>query len=166
MAMFAAFALGAPLGTSLYGMGGFAAVALATTLVPLGTLLLVVPLSSPFPTRRATSRAALLKVASAVWMSGVGSALSSIGFGAILGFSALISTEHGWQPVWLPFSAFAIALVAARAFLGHIPDKLGGARVALVSVLIEAIGLARISTDRNSPNNRPSNHVLLDETQG
>jgi LysR family glycine cleavage system transcriptional activator len=26
--------------------------------------------------------------------------------------------------------------------------------------------LARISTDRNSPNNRPFNRVLLDETQG
>jgi MFS family permease len=144
MAMFAAFALGAPLGTSLYSMGGFAAVALATTLVPLGTLLLVVPLSSPLPTRRATSRSALLKVASAVWMSGVGSALSSIGFGALLAFSALIATERGWQPAWLSFSAFAIALVGARAFLGHTPDKLGGARVALVSVLIEAIGLALI----------------------
>lgn len=144
MAMFGAFALGAPVGTWLYGRGGFAAVALATSLVPLVTLLLVAPLSAPRPTRRATSRAALLKVASAVWMSGVGSALSSIGFGAILAFGALIATERGWQPVWLPFSAFAVALVGARAFLGHIPDKLGGARVALASVVIEAAGLALI----------------------
>jgi MFS family permease len=143
MAMFAAFALGAPIGTSLYGMGGFAAVALATTLVPLVTLLLVLPLSPVPPTRRA-ARSALMKVAGAVWMSGVGSALSSIGFGAVLAFSALIAAERGWQPVWLPFSAFAIALVGARAFLGHIPDKLGGARVALVSVMIEATGLALI----------------------
>src|SRR6266700_4656597 len=35
MAMFAALALGAPLGTILYAVGGFAAVAVATILVPL-----------------------------------------------------------------------------------------------------------------------------------
>lgn len=143
MAMFAAFAVGAALGTSLYAVGGFFAVALATTLVPIVTLLLVAPLSPVLPARRA-GRPALIRVARAVWMPGVGSALSSIGFGAVLAFSALIAKERGWEPVWLPFGAFAAALVAARAFLGHIPDTLGGARVALVSVVIEAVGLALI----------------------
>jgi MFS family permease len=142
MAMFAAFALGAPLGTTLYRVGGFAAVAIATTLVPLVTLLLVAPLS-PLPPRRA-DRPALMKVAGAVWLPGLGSALSSIGFGAILAFSALISADRAWDPVWLAFSTFAVALITARAFLGHLPDRIGGARVALVSVLIEAAGLALI----------------------
>ena len=143
MAMFAAFAVGAALGTSLYAVGGFFAVALATTLVPIVTLLLVAPLSPVLPARRA-ARPALIRVARAVWMPGVGSALSSIGFGAVLAFSALIAKERGWEPVWLPFGAFAAALVAARAFLGHVPDTLGGARVALVSVVVEAVGLALI----------------------
>src|SRR5213596_1007337 len=40
-AMYAAFALGAPAGTILYGSHGFTAIALATTLAPLATLLLV-----------------------------------------------------------------------------------------------------------------------------
>ena len=44
---------------------------------------------------------------------------------------------------WLFFSVFAAALVVARLFLGHVPDRLGGA-VALVSVLIEAGGLLLI----------------------
>jgi MFS family permease len=35
-------------------------------------------------------------------------------------------------------------LVAARLLLGHIPDRLGGARVALISVLIEVAGPALI----------------------
>src|SRR6516162_11373160 len=39
-AMFAAFALGAPAGTALYGRYGFIAIALATTLLPLATLVL------------------------------------------------------------------------------------------------------------------------------
>src|SRR6266704_3334518 len=43
-AMYAAFALGAPAGTALYAGYGVAAIALATTLVPLATLMLVWPL--------------------------------------------------------------------------------------------------------------------------
>jgi MFS family permease len=140
MAMFAALALGAPIGTVLYTVGGFAAVALATMLVPLITVFLVAPLS-PVPAQLGV-RPALAKVAGAVWTPGLGAALSSIGFGAILAFSALLFADRGWNPVWLPFSSFAVALVAARALFGHIPDRLGGARVALVSVLIEAAGLA------------------------
>jgi len=140
--MFAALALGAPAGTTLYAIGGFAAVAVATTLVPLITVLLVASLS-PVPLQRG-ARAGLMKVAGTVWMPGLGSAFSSIGFGAIIAFSSLISVERGWSPVWLIFSAFAVSLVAARLAFGHVPDRLGGARVALVCVLIEAAGLALI----------------------
>ena len=142
MAMFAAFAVGAPFGTSLYAIGGFAAVAIATTLVPLATLALVAPLSSVIPQRGA--KPGMMKVIGAVWLPGVGSALSSIGFGAILAFSALISADHSWNPVWLSFSAFAVSLVLARAFLGHLPDKLGGARVAVFCAVVEAAGLTLI----------------------
>jgi MFS family permease len=42
-AMYAAFAVGAPAGTSLYAAHGFAAIAIATALIPLVTLLLVAP---------------------------------------------------------------------------------------------------------------------------
>src|SRR4051794_22533970 len=41
MAMFAALASGAPLGTTLYGFGGFGSIAIATALIPLATMLLV-----------------------------------------------------------------------------------------------------------------------------
>jgi len=142
MAMFVALAGGAPLGPALYAAGGFAAVAAATVLVPLGTILLAAPLPSVPPPGGA--RPSLLTVARAVWMPGLGSALSSIGFGAIIAFGALLSADRGWSPVWLMFSAFAAALVAARLLFGHLPDRLGGARVALACVLVEAAGLALI----------------------
>jgi predicted MFS family arabinose efflux permease len=142
MAMFASLACGAPVGTTLYALGGFSAVALATMLVPLIAVLLVVPLS-PVPPQHGT-RAGLLKVLGAVWLPGFGSALSTVGFGAMIAFSALLSAQHGWSPVWLTFSAFAIAMVAARLLLGHVPDALGGAKVALVCVFVEAAGLALI----------------------
>ena len=139
MAMFAALALGAPLGTALYNFGGFAGIATATALMPLASMLIVVPLAAIPPHRGARSQ--LLKVALTVWMPGLGSALSSIGFGTMIAFSSLLAAQRNWNPLWLLFSAFAIALVAARLFLGHLPDRIGGAKVALISVLIEAGGL-------------------------
>src|ERR687885_3066223 len=51
-AMFAAMALGAPVGGALYEHYGFAAISLATTLLPLATLLFVVPLSPVAPLHR------------------------------------------------------------------------------------------------------------------
>lgn len=142
MAMFASMALGAPLGMILYGLGGFALVAAAITLIPLLTLLLVLPMR-PAATALG-ARPGLLQVARAVWLPGVGSALSSLGYGVVLAFSSLLAVERGWTPVWLSFTAFALALVTARLFLGHMPDRLGGAKVALGSVIIEAVGLALI----------------------
>jgi MFS family permease len=141
-AMFAALAVGAPIGTALYGIGGFAAVGLATTLVPLVALLFAAPLSAVPP--QGGHRPSLTTVAGAVWMPGLGAALSSIGFGAILAFSALLFADRGWLPVWLPFSAFATSLIVARVMFGKLPDLLGGARVALVCVFVEAAGLALI----------------------
>jgi len=114
------------------------------------TVLLVAPLS-PVPPRR-EARPPLKTVAAAVWLPGFGSALSSIGFGAIITFGSLLATQRGWTPVWFVFTAFAVSLVAARLLLGHAPDQLGGAKVALVCVLVEAAGLALIwlATDRTT----------------
>ena len=142
MAMFASLAFGAPVGTTLYALGGFTAVGLATILVPLIAVLLVAPLSAV--RAKHGTQTGLMKILGAVWLPGFGSALSTLGFGAMIAFSALLSAQHGWTPVWLTFSAFAMALVAARLFLGHVPDMLGGARVALVCVFVEAAGLALI----------------------
>ena len=126
----------------MYARYGFAAIALATTLAPLATLLSVLPLRPVAPLHR--GRPALLRVLGAVWVPGLGSAFSSVGFGAIIAFSSLLFAERGWSPVWLVFSAFAASLVVARVLFGHLPDRLGGARVALVCALIEAAGLALI----------------------
>src|SRR5438132_9008664 len=73
-AMYAAFALGAPVGTTLYRSHVFTAMALATTLSPLAALLLVAPLRRVAPTARV--RPSLAKVVAAVWLPGVGLALT------------------------------------------------------------------------------------------
>jgi MFS family permease len=139
-AMFAAMALGAPVGSTLYAHYGFASIAMATTLLPLATLLFVAPLSPVAPQHR--GRPALTRVLGTVWVPGLGAAFGSVGFGAIIAFGSLLFAEHGWSPVWLPFSAFAASLIVTRVACGHLPDRLGGARVALVYALIETAGLA------------------------
>jgi MFS family permease len=136
-AMFAAFALGAPVGTALYAGYGFVAIALATTLVPLATMLLAAPVRRVAPTARA--HPPFTKVIGAVWVPGVGAALSSVGFAAMIAFVSLLFAARGWA-VWTAFTTFAIAFILARIALGHLPDKVGGAKVALIFVLIEAAG--------------------------
>jgi MFS family permease len=141
-AMYAAFAVGAPVGTGLYAGYGFAAVAIATTLIPLATLLFVAPRRpvSPLP----HVRPAFTRVLGAVWVPGVGLALSSVGFGAITTFIVLLFAQHAWDQAWLAFTVLSITFMAGRLIFGHLPDRIGGARVALVSVLIEAAGQALI----------------------
>jgi MFS family permease len=88
--------------------------------------------------------AGIFSVVTKVWLPGLGAALSSIGFGVILSFASLLFATRGWMPLWLAFTSYAVALIAARLILGYLPDRIGGARVALICVLIEAAGLALI----------------------
>lgn len=141
-AMFAAFAIGAPIGAVLYAAQGFAAIGIATALAPLATLLLVVPLRAVPPSGQ--ERPSFLRVLGAVWQPGAASALSSVGFGAITAFVTLLFALHGWSHGWLPYTIFAGVFIIARLLLGHLPDRIGGANVALVCLLIEAVGLGLI----------------------
>src|SRR6185437_1030223 len=141
-AMFGAFAIGAPLGAALYAARGFTAIAAATAVAPVATLLLAAPLRGVAPLPQA--RPSFIRMIRAVWVPGLGSALSSVGFGAITAFVVLLFAQQGWSCGWLAYTVFATAFIATRLTLGHLPDRLGGAKVALACVLIEAAGLATI----------------------
>ncbi|HVW57659.1 MAG TPA: arabinose transporter [Rhizobiaceae bacterium] len=148
-AMFAALAFSGPLGTMLFASHGFAAIGLITTLLPLLVLLLLFRMpSAPRPTAR--SRSSFGSVIGAVWLPGFGAALSSVGYAAILAFSSLLYADQGWKPVWLAFTAFGAALIVARMTFGHLPDKFGGARIALVFVLVQAAGLILMGFAQNT----------------
>jgi MFS family permease len=139
-AMFAAFAIGAPVGSALYAGYGFVAIALVTALAPLATLLLIVPLPAVVPVPRA--RSSFVKVFGKVWVPGLGSALGSVGFGAVTTFAALLFADRGWTQGWLAYTAYAVAFILARVFFSHAADRFGGAKVALFCVLIETAGQA------------------------
>ena len=139
-AMFAAMALGGPVGTQIFSAYGFIAIALVTTLLPLLVLVALwhLPALPPHPLK---AQSALKSVLGSVWLPGLGAATASIGYCAILAFSSLFYAEQQWQPIWLAFSAFGVALIFARIVAGHLPDRIGGAKVALVFVLVQAGGL-------------------------
>ncbi|QPC91823.1 arabinose transporter [Mesorhizobium sp. INR15] len=137
-AMYVALAVGAPLGTMLFGRYGFAAIGLATTIVPIATLALVLPLRGVEPKPQA--KRPFAAVAKAVWLPGLALSFGSLGFGAMTSFAILLFVDRGWQPAWASFTAFALAFIMARLVLGHLADRIGGAKVALVFVLVEAVG--------------------------
>jgi alkylhydroperoxidase/carboxymuconolactone decarboxylase family protein YurZ/predicted MFS family arabinose efflux permease len=140
-AMWASFALGAPAGTFLYATFGFPAIAMTTTFVPVVALLTVARLPQTMPTTR--PRSSFTQVVASVWLPGLGLAFSGAAFGAMTAFVALLFASRGWT-VWPAFTVFAGVFILARAFLGHVADNLGGAKVALICVLIEALGQALI----------------------
>lgn len=148
-AMFAALAFGGPIGTMLFASHGFVAIGFATTLLPLLVLILLLRTPS-LPISPASTKPTFRSVIGAVWMPGFGAASSSIGYCAILIFSSLLYANHGWQPVWLAFTAFGTALIVARGLFGHLPDKFGGARIALVFVLVQSAGLLLMGLARSS----------------
>jgi MFS family permease len=137
-AIFAAWALGAPLGAALYGWEGFAAVGLAAALIPLLALAILRNVVGSVAT--SGRRAAFFAVVRSVWMPGLGLAFTSTGFGVITTFIALLFVNHGWTGASLAFTAFGAAFIGARLLFGGLPDKLGGARVALVVVAVGALG--------------------------
>ncbi|MEM5310166.1 arabinose transporter [Paraburkholderia sp. JHI869] len=148
-AMFASMALGGPVGTVLYRSVGFVAIVLITTLLPLAVLLYLIRLPSVAPQAHG-EHSSLKTVMSAVWLPGIGAALASIGYCAILAFSSLFYTDMHWHPVWMAFTVFGLALMLARTIAGHLPDRFGGAKVALVFVVIQAAGLILMGLARTS----------------
>ena len=144
IAMFSAYGLGAPGGVMVNAHWGFAGIAVATMLIPLLAVAVVsgVPAVAPGAARRTP----FYKVLAAVWKPGLGLAFSSVGFGLITAFVALLFAARNWGNASLAFTVFGVAFIGARIPFGHLPDKLGGARVALVCVAIEAVGQGLIWT--------------------
>ncbi|CAN7755129.1 arabinose transporter [Pseudorhodoferax sp. LjRoot39] len=138
IAMYGAYAVGAPVGVAVNARWGFTGISLATALVPLLALAIVLGLRGT--AAAAHRRTPFYRVLGSVWVPGLGLALSSVGFGVITTFAALLFADRGWGPASVAFTAFGLAFIAARLVFGHLPDQLGGARVALVCIPIAVSG--------------------------
>jgi MFS family permease len=138
IAMYGAYAIGAPVGTLIYGPHGFFGIAVATIVVPLLALVIVAPARPAVVS--AARRVPFYKVLGNVWVPGLGLFLCSAGFGVITTFIALLFAAENWGSASLAFTAFGVAFIGARLLFAHLPDKIGGGKVALVCVLIETVG--------------------------
>jgi predicted MFS family arabinose efflux permease len=142
VAMYVAYALGAPVGGRLYDARGFGSIGVATAVIPLLALALIAPLRA-VPSAGG-SAAPLRQVLAQIWFPALGLAFTAVGFGAITTFTPLLFAERGWEQAWVALSAVSAFFVLPRLFFGHLPDRLGGPKVALTCALIEAMGLTVI----------------------
>ncbi|MDH0865392.1 arabinose transporter [Mitsuaria sp. GD03876] len=141
-AIYGAFAVGAPLGVALNASRGFVGIAAAILVIPVVAIGIVSRVAALPPL--ASRRTPFYSVLSAVSGPGLGLALCSVGFGVITAFIALLFASKRWGDSSMAFTAFGVAFIGARIFFSHLPDKIGGAKVALVCVVIEAVGLLMI----------------------
>ena len=140
IAMYAALGLGAPLGLAIMTAFGFRGVAIATIALPLVGLVVAVTLPSAKPV--AAKRASFLRVLALIWRQGLVVTLAAAPFAAMAGFLALAYAARNWSGAGLAFLGFAGGFILVRLFLAHLPDRIGGARAAAISLAVEAAGQA------------------------
>jgi MFS family permease len=140
IAMYGALAAGAPVGWGLLPAGGFFAVAVAAMAFPFCGLL-AARLAPPVAGAEQPP-VAFVRAVAAVWQFGSALAFATIAFGALVAFLPLFYAARHWTGTAAAFTAFGGAYVLVRLIFGGLPDRVGGRPVALVSLLVEAIGQA------------------------
>jgi MFS family permease len=139
LGMHAGMALGAPLGILLQATFGLGTSFAGVILMPLISLLVTYLLPN-IPLAKLERRLPFYKAVKLVWGAGSGLALASIGFSGIASFITLYFLQRGWADSSLAITAFGAGYIIMRLFFAHYPDKFGGARVAMVCLIVEAIG--------------------------
>jgi MFS family permease len=142
IAMFAALAIGAPIGMALYQAFGLEAAMAACIVAPL--IAAVTALSATSYTSPAGHRLPFYRVVGQIWREGLGLMLSGVGISGLTAFASLYFAAHAWGNAGLVMTAFGVGFIFVRVVLGNLPDKIGGYRVALLSLVIEAIGQAMV----------------------
>ncbi|OCB75114.1 MFS transporter [Flavobacterium piscis] len=145
IAMYGGIAVGAPL--SIWMAKDFGVVyALAMIMIlPLASWISTIKLPA-IPVDKEHIRTPFYKVVGTIAKQGLTLAFSSMAFGCIASFIALFFTEKNWGDASLAFMIFGLSYILTRVFFASYPDKYGGYKVAVVSLVIEVIGQFLIYT--------------------
>ena len=138
IAMFAALAIGAPIGMALYQAYGLEAAMVACIVAPL--IAAVIAFRELSYTSPAGRRLPFSAVIGQIWREGFGLMLQGVGLSGLTAFASLYFAARNWDHAGLVMTAFGIGFIFVRVVLGSLPDRMNGYRVAFWSLVVEAIG--------------------------
>ncbi|MDC7790042.1 arabinose transporter [Rhodoplanes sp. TEM] len=138
-AIYGALAVGGPLGLLLLDRLGFAGAMAASALLPALGLLALRGIAG-VPAHPDAERPPFRSVIGRIWLHGAVVCLQGIGFAAIGAFFVLHFLRENWSHAGLGLTAFGAGFVLVRVLCGHLPDRVGGLPVTIVSLAVEAAG--------------------------
>jgi len=133
-------AIGAPLGVILDQQWGLPAIGLVTILLCAFSFVLAFR-KDPVPVVPG-EHLPFAHVLGRVTPHGMGLALGGVGYSVLATFVTLFYASRHWGGAALCLTAFGAAFILARLFFIHAIDRYGGYPVGMVSLLIEAAGMA------------------------
>lgn len=142
IAMFAALAVGAPIGMVLYRSYGLQAAMVACIVAPL--IAVAVAYFEVSYTTPAGKRLPFYRVIGQILREGLGLMLQGVGLSGLTAFASLYFGARSWGHAGLVMTAFGIGFIFVRVVLGSLPDRKSGYVVAFWSLIVEAIGQAMI----------------------
>jgi MFS family permease len=142
IAMFAALAIGAPIGMAFYQTYGLEAAMVACIVAPL--IAMIIAFYEVSYTSPAGRRLPFFSVIGQIWREGLGLMLQGVGLSGLTAFASLYFAARNWSHAGLVMTAFGIGFIFVRIVLGSLPDRISGYRVALWSLVVEAIGQAML----------------------
>ncbi|KGI78442.1 arabinose transporter [Oleiagrimonas soli] len=142
IAMFAALSIGAPFGMGLYESHGLAVAMIACIVAPVVAATIAIGATSYLSPGGV--RLPFHRVVRSIWREGFGLMLQGVGLSGLTAFASLYFVARHWSHAGLVMTAFGIGFIFVRVVLGHLPDRIGGYRVAVWSLVVEAIGQALV----------------------
>lgn len=142
IAMFAALSIGAPVGMALYQHYSLATAMIACIASPL--LAALIALGTASYRSPGGPRLPFHRVVWRIWREGLGLMLQGVGLSGLTAFASLYFAAHHWQNAGLVMTAFGLGFIFVRVAFGHLPDQMGGYRVAVWSLAVEAFGQAML----------------------